>query len=132
RERGLWVTDLRATNGARAAPGPRPSFATEFVYPLWSGVNEKEKSLFYRQLYSMVGAGMPLYQAITTLGQQASNPRLRTAFAAMAQHILEGGRLSEVMARYRWIFSALELRMIEAGEIGGLLESVFQRLAEYL
>jgi type II secretory pathway component PulF len=132
RERGLWVMDLKTSGGAPSAPRERPSFSTEFVYPLWSGVNEKEKSLFYRQLYSMVGAGMPLYQAITTLGQQASNPRLKAAMAAMAQQILAGGRLSEAMARFRWIFSALELRMIEGGEIGGLLESVFQRLAEYL
>src|SRR5437763_13845837 len=91
RERGLWVTDLRTGGGARSAPrGERPSFATEFVYPLHSGVNEKEKSLFYRQIHSMVAAGMPLYQAITTLAQQTTNARMRSALSAMGQRILEG------------------------------------------
>src|SRR5436305_10963955 len=129
---GLWVTNVRATNGVRTVPRERPSFATEFVYPLYTAVNEKEKALFYRQIHSMVAAGMPLYQAISTLADQTSNPRLRRALAAMSQQILEGGRLSEVMARFPWIFSALEVRMVEAGELGGLLESVFQRLADYL
>src|SRR2546423_5101021 len=100
REMGLWVTNLRATNGARTVPRERPSFATEFVYPLYTAVNEKEKSLFYRQIHSMVAAGMPLYQAISTLVDQTSNPRLRRALAAMSQQILESGRLSEVMARF--------------------------------
>jgi len=132
REMGLWVTNLRTARGARQPPRERPSFATEFVYPLYNAVNEKEKSLFYRQIYSMVAAGMPLYQAISTLADQTSNPRLRRALAAMSQQILEGGRLSEVMARFPWIFSSLERRMVEAGELGGLLESIFQRLADYL
>src|SRR5436190_24204301 len=67
REMGLWVTKLRATNGARPAPRERPGFATENVYPLHSGVSAKEKALLYRQLHSMVAAGMPLYQAISSL-----------------------------------------------------------------
>src|SRR5437588_9332075 len=77
REKGLWVMDLRASRGARSGPArERPSFATEFIYPLHTGVNEKEKSLFYRQIHSMVAAGMPIYQAITTVAQQTSNSRL--------------------------------------------------------
>src|SRR5262245_5970932 len=136
REMGLWVTNLRSVGAPGVERRPQGSAAggaaAKVVYPIWSGVSAKDRSLMYRQLYTMVAAGMTLYQALLALGEQEPNPRLRSAIQAMAAHVLQGGRLSEVMARYPWIFSRLELRMIEAAEIGGLFQSVLQRLADYL
>jgi type IV pilus assembly protein PilC len=131
RDMGLWVTDLRPVGGGRQ-PRSQRSFAGEYVYPIHSGVNEKDRSLFYSQLHATLVAGMPFYQALVSLGEQTPNPRLRGAIREMAQHILDGGRMSEVMQRYPWLFSRLELRMIEAAELGGLMEECLRRLAAYL
>jgi type II secretory pathway component PulF len=118
--------------GGGREKGPPRSFAEEFVYPVHAFVSEKDKSLLYRQLHSMVAAGMPLYQALTLLGEQTPNGRIRMALQQMSQQVLNGGRISEIMERYPWLFTRLEIRMVEAGELGGLMEEILKRLADYL
>jgi type II secretory pathway component PulF len=133
REMGLWVTALNPIGGGAARERrPQRSFAEEFVYPIKSFVSEKDKALFYRQLHAMVAAGMPLYQALTSLGEQTTNGRVRMVVQQMAQQVLNGGRISDIMARYPWLFTRLEVRMVEAGELGGLMEEILRRLADYL
>jgi type IV pilus assembly protein PilC len=137
REQGLWVTEIRTAGRRAEGPGPAALPAGAETSPwlqMRPPVSLKDLALFYRQLHTLLNAGLPLYSSLETLGNptQSPNAHLRRVVHAISQHVLTGGRLSEGMARYPWLFSKMQLRMIEAGEAGGLLVEMFHRLAEYL
>ena len=133
RDEGLWVTDLRETGrqlGATRQIRQEDSIGQRLKSP----VSPKDLSLFYRQLFTLLNSGVALYQSLNMLSQgaQTPNPHLRAAAGFLAQHILSGGRLSEGMTRYPRIFDKMQVRMVEAGETGGVLVDIFRRLSEYL
>jgi type IV pilus assembly protein PilC len=132
RDQGLWVTQLQARGGvttpASAQSGPRPSL----IDPLWTGVSLQDLAFFFRQFATLIDAGVPLSQGLSSLSLQAPNPKLRRIVADIALQVQNGSQLSAAMGRYPWIFSSLQLRMIEAGEAGGLLDRMMLRIADYL
>jgi len=132
REQGLWVTDLRETGRRVSAPSSRQQ--DSLGQRLKSPVSPKDLSLYYRQLHTLLNSGVAIYQSLEMLSQPAQTPNthLRAAVHWLSRHVLAGGRLSEGMARYPRIFDRMQVRMVEAGEAGGLLVSIFQRLSEYL
>ncbi len=138
REQGLWVTDLKPSGGRqqREEPTAVPGARTEkgLGKKLFNPVSLKDLSLFYRQLHSMLHSGMGIYQAMEILSgpTQTPNAALRRVVQELGQHLLVGGRFSVVMERFPWLFDKMQVRMVEAGEQGGLLVEIFQRLAEYL
>ncbi len=137
RAQGLWITDLKQQRGGGGGPAPiTPTRRQEhtLMQRLFPPVSLKDLSLFYRQLHTLINSGMPLYGALETLSNtgQSPNKHLRRVVAAMAQDILAGGRLSQAMAPYPWLFDVMQIRMVEAGETGGLLVQIFERLADYL
>lgn len=135
REQGLWVTDLKVGGGSvRPAAGPRVRPEDSLGQRLKSPVSAKDLSLFYRQLYTLLNSGVALFQALEMLGQtnQTPNGHLQRATQYLSQHVLGGGTLSEAMARYPRIFDRMQVRMVEAGEAGGVLVDIFRRLSEYL
>jgi len=134
REQGLWVTDLRVQGARRREqPGAGPVEGGA-AKKMFSPVSLKDLSLFYRQLHTLLNSGMAFYQSLETLSHpnQSPNAQLRRVVAELAQHVLVGGRLSDGMARFPWLFDKMQIRMIEAAEMGGLLVDVLERLATYL
>lgn len=131
RERGLWVTDLRPSGRSPGAARPE---AGSTLKQLFNPVPLKDLALFYRQLHTMIQSGMALYHSLELLSgpNQTPNPHLRRVLGELARQVLAGGRLSERMAVYPWLFDKLQIRMIQAGEEGGLLVEVLERLARYL
>lgn len=134
REQGLWVTDLKVGGAAVRTQGYAIRKEDSLGQRLKSPVSPKDLSLFYRQLYTLLNSGVALYQALEMLSQnnQTPNTHLRRATLFLAQSVLGGGRLSEAMARYPRIFDRMQVRMVEAGESGGVLVDIFRRLSEYL
>jgi len=132
REQGLWVTDLRA-QGARRPSGAPGAGDQSILKGMFSPVSQKDLSLFYRQLFTLLNAGTPVYGSLEMLSQQNQTPNrhLREVVAVMAKRALEGRPLSESMARYPWLFDRMQVRMVEAGEHGGMLVEVLRRLAGY-
>jgi type IV pilus assembly protein PilC len=133
RAKGLWVTDLRAAGRARKEGIPADA-EKSLAKQVFNPVSLKDLSLFYRQLYTLLNSGMGVYQSIESLcdGRQTPNGSLRRVVREIAPRILAGGRLSEGMARFPWLFDRMQVRLVEAGESGGLLVEVLRRLAEYL
>lgn len=84
---------------------------------------------FTRQLAVLVGAGLPLLRSIRILADQSENANLREALNGVAQEVESGNTLSEGMSKYPSVFDRLFVNMIRAGEIGGALEQVLDRLA---
>ena len=89
-------------------------------------------ALFSRQLAAMLGAGIPVTQAISTLARQTENVTLKEAIADIASSIEGGLSLSEAFGKHRGIFSDLYIGMIGAGETGGILEEMLLRLSDQL
>lgn len=74
---------------------------------------------------------MGISRALKTLSQNATNAHLRRASGTMTVHTSEGGVMSEAMRRYPLLFNTLAVSMVEAGERGGFVETIFLRLADY-
>lgn len=106
--------------------------AEQVLYPIVSGVALRDAAAMYRQLATLVGAGLPLYQALASCESQTRNGRLKAILRECQTHVVGGGRLSEVLERHRYVFSDLQLAMLRAAEYGGTLDSTLDRLATYL
>jgi type II secretory pathway component PulF len=131
RQQGLWVTGLDPVGGERAsaaARAPRGSLLDSF----WTGVSLQEQAVFFRQFGTMVNAGMPLSRALSILGSQTRNRRLREVIDDLAGQAQAGGKLSEAFARHPSIFRRFQVAMVEAAEAGGMLDQILTRLADYL
>jgi type II secretory pathway component PulF len=102
------------------------------VYPVISGVLLKDVAVFYRQLATMIHAGIPLYQSLVTLEGQTRNPKLKEVLRSSQRQVEMGGKLSDVFVAYPWVFTEIQIEMIRAGEHGGLLDEMLNRIADYL
>lgn len=91
----------------------------------------KELGLFFRQLGSMVGAGTSIGKALGTMSQNASTPVMRRVSAEMQEQVMAGHQFSTCMQAFPGVFSELQRGMVSAGERGGFLERMLNRLADY-
>ena len=96
-----------------------------------AAVKQKELMVFTRQLATLIDAGLPLLQSLNVLQKQEPNPNLRATIAAIADSVQGGSTFSEALSAYPKLFNRLFVNMVKAGEIGGVLEVVLRRLAEY-
>ncbi len=94
-------------------------------------IKQKELMIFTRQLATLIGAGLPLLQSLTVLTKQEPNINLRATISGLAESVQGGATFSDALATYPKIFNKLYVNMVKAGELGGVLEVVLQRLAEY-
>lgn len=96
-----------------------------------TSIKSKSLSVFTRQLATLIGAGLPLLRSLTTLQKQEKNPVLKSTMAGLATSVEGGGTFSEALTQYPGIFNKLFVNMVKAGELGGVLEIVLTRLAEF-
>lgn len=94
-------------------------------------VKQKELMVFTRQLATLIDAGLPLLQSLNVLSKQEPNPNLRATIVALGESVQGGSTFSEALSAYPKMFNKLFVNMVKAGEIGGVLEVVLKRLAEY-
>jgi type IV pilus assembly protein PilC len=95
-------------------------------------VTTKDIVVFSRQFSTMVNAGLPILQGLTIVAEQAENPDFRVVMTKVRDDISNGVPLSEAMAKYPKVFSTLYVNMVKAGEQGGILDVIFERLSEYM
>lgn len=86
-------------------------------------------SAFSRQLATLIGAGLPLLRSLQILQEQVEDRNLKDALDGILESVEGGSTLSEAMAKFPKIFNRLYVNMVKAGEIGGALEQVLDRLA---
>jgi len=94
-------------------------------------VKQRELMIFTRQLATLIDAGLPLLQSLTILTKQEPNPNLRATIQGIADSVQGGSTFSEALSAYPKLFNKLFVNMVKAGEVGGVLEIVLNRLAEY-
>ncbi len=95
-------------------------------------VKAKELSIFTRQFSVMIDAGLPLVQCLEILSQQQDNKFFRQTLSQTRQDVEEGATLSAAMARHPKVFDQLFVNMIDAGETGGILDLILQRLSTFI
>jgi type IV pilus assembly protein PilC len=95
-------------------------------------VKSKELSIFTRQFSVMIDAGLPLVQCLDILAQQQDNKYFQQTLLQVRQDVEEGSTLAAAMARHSRVFDQLYSNMVEAGETGGILDIILQRLSTFI
>jgi len=106
----------------------------EFALPKFGGgkVKAKEIAIFFRQFSVMIDAGLPLVQCLEILAANQENVTAQKALTGVRMSVEGGATLANAMRGYPKVFDELTTNMIEAGETGGILDTILQRLAAYV
>jgi type IV pilus assembly protein PilC len=105
----------------------------EFNLPTFGGgVNAKELAVFTRQFSVMIDAGLPLVQCLEILASQQENKTFQKVLTGTRSAVEGGATLSSAMRQYENVFDALYVNLVEAGETGGILDTILQRLSSYI
>ena len=118
----------------RITPGPVRQKGKEFSMPTFGSgkVGTKEIAIFFRQFSVMIDAGLPLVQCLEILAANQENPAFQKTLTGVRTTVEGGATLANAMRQYPNVFDDLTTNMIEAGETGGILDIILQRLAIYV
>jgi type IV pilus assembly protein PilC len=118
----------------RITPGPIREKGKEFAMPSlgMNKVKTKDIAIFFRQFSVMIDAGLPLVQCLEILAANQENPAFQKTLTGVRTTVEGGATLANAMKGYPKIFDDLTTNMIEAGETGGILDIILQRLAIYI
>jgi type IV pilus assembly protein PilC len=128
RQMGYFVTKISVKKARKKAEAVGGGKKRGFVF---GGVRSKDLSAFTRQLSILQDAGLPILRSLRILGEQAKPGRLKYSVQDTCDSIEGGDTLSEAMAKNPKAFDRLYVNMIKAGEAGGALEVILQRLADF-
>ncbi len=95
-------------------------------------IKEKDIVVFTRTFSTMVDAGLPLVQCLEILAQQTENPIFSKAISDISQNVESGSTYADALRKHPKIFDELYCNMVEAGETGGILDTILNRLAAYM
>jgi type IV pilus assembly protein PilC len=123
RDKGFVVQDLKQS----AASFDFQKFQNSLVK-----VTVKEKAVFSRQLATLVNAGVAIVRGLGVLGDQCTNAKMKQALIDISNDVQSGVNLSDAMRKHPDCFDGLYVSMIQAGEVGGVLDEVLNRLAKLL
>ncbi len=122
KKRGLRILKLK--------PKPKDLFANiAFMQPK---VTNKDIVIFTRQFSTMIDAGLPLVQGLNILADQAENPTFRSILKQLTKDVEGGSTLAEAMKKHPKVFNDLFVNLVAAGEVGGILDTILQRLATFI
>jgi type IV pilus assembly protein PilC len=96
-----------------------------------SGIKKVHISRFTRQFATMIGAGLPMVQCLDILSKQMDSQEFRRIITEIKDSVSSGSTLSEAMKKHKKAFDDLYVNMVEAGEMGGALDTILVRLAGY-
>jgi type IV pilus assembly protein PilC len=114
------MTVLEITQKAKKSPFFKPK------------VNTGDIVIFSRQLSTLVSAGVPIVQGLNILEAQAENPAFKTVVTALRTDIEAGLSIADAMRKHPQAFTELYVSMIKAGEVGGILDTILERLSGFL
>jgi type IV pilus assembly protein PilC len=123
-EKGLVPVLVKETKSRGSGRG----FSIPF-FPKGGKVGLKDKVIFSRQFATMINAGVPITQSLNILKEQATVPSFRDAIADISSKVEGGSSLAGALAEHPDIFSPVYINMVKAGEAGGILDEILDRLA---
>ena len=110
----------------------KPKDIGEYIPALQPGVKDKDLVVFVRQFSTMIDAGLPLVQALDILKEQQSNPTFKRVIKQVKRDVEEGSTLSDAIKKHPKVFDNLFVNLVAAGEMGGILDVILNRLAAYI
>lgn len=125
---GVFLTELVEQTGVATVEA---ATGTRFSLPTFQRVPPLDLALATRQAATLLNAGIPLVEALTALTEQTENVRLRSALGRVRDRVNEGSHFADALA-HAGVFPDLYVSMVRAGEVGGALDAVLNRLADYL
>ncbi len=129
--KGLMVTSLAADGGAGKAAVVAP-VAKKGGFSFGKGkVTPEDVTTMTRQLATLIIAGLPLLRALELIHKQERNPAFKSVLQNIAESVSQGNNLSEALQAHPKVFDKLFVNMVRAGEAGGVLDKVLDRLAKF-
>ncbi len=132
KKQGQFPTNISETSAAAKPKGK--GFSLSFSMGGGSGTGKvpaKVLTVFTRQLSTLISAGLPLLRSLRTLSKQEKNVNLKKIMGILAESVEGGTTFSEALSQHPKAFNKLYVNMVKAGELGGVLEIVLTRLAEF-
>ena len=124
KDRGLFIKDIKEDRGHR--------FSLEDLQTSLTSVSDKDKAIFSRQFAALVNAGVALVRGLGVLAEECPNPKLKKSLDAINLDVQQGTNLSDSMRKHPQCFDDLYVALVQAGEVGGVLDEVLNRLAKLL
>ena len=132
KKQGRFPTNITETSAAAKPQRKGLSFSFSLGGGKGTGkVPAKVLTVFTRQLSTLISAGLPLLRSLRTLSKQEKNANLKKIMAGLAESVEGGTTFSEALSQHPKAFNKLYVNMVKAGELGGVLEVVLTRLAEF-
>ncbi|QHG14634.1 type II secretion system F family protein [Nostoc sp. ATCC 53789] len=126
RDQGFVIQELKQFQGFQ------PNFDLKKIQNSFVKVSVKDKAVFSRQFAVLMNAGVAIVRSLGVLSEQCSNTKLKQALIEISNDVQSGMNLSESMRKHPDCFDGLYVSMIQAGEVGGVLDEVLNRLAKLL
>lgn len=126
RQRGLFIQEIKQAQAFKFNFNLQ-DFQTSLIK-----VSVKDKAVFSRQFAVLVNAGVAIVRSLGVLSEQCPNPKLKKALVEISDDVQQGVNLSDAMRKHPQCFDALYVSMVQAGEVGGVLDEVMNRLSKLL
>jgi len=130
RDMGYYPIDVRANKKKSAAQSDISALPGLRIF--FHRIKAKQVMTFTRQLATLIDAGLPIMRSLNILHEQVESVIFKDKISEMARDIESGSSLSESMAKHPKVFDKLYVNMVRAGELGGVLEQVLNRIAQFL
>ncbi|MEB3213947.1 MAG: type II secretion system F family protein [Leptolyngbyaceae bacterium] len=127
RDQGLFVQDLK-----EAQTFDPNNIDLSVITDAMTSVTVKDKAIFSRQFAVLINAGVAMVRGLGVLSEQCSNPKLKKALMEINADVQQGTNLSDAMRKHPACFDGLYVSMVQAGEVGGVLDEVMNRLSKLL
>jgi type IV pilus assembly protein PilC len=128
----IALSQLKRRNLTVKKIKPKPKDLFENVAFMQPRIKKKDLVIFTRQFSTMIDAGLPLVQGLTILSEQTENPTFRKILKAVVADVEGGNSLGEALEKHPNVFDDLFVHLVTAGEVGGILDTILQRLAAYI
>ncbi|HEY9628439.1 MAG TPA: type II secretion system F family protein [Coleofasciculaceae cyanobacterium] len=129
REQGLFVQEISEDKGLLDRLN---SFDLSEIQTAMTSVSIKDKAIFSRQFAVLINAGVAMVRGLGVLSDQCSNPKMKKALQEISADVQQGTNLSDAMRKHPKCFDGLYVSMVQAGEVGGVLDEVMNRLAKLM
>jgi len=128
----IALSQLKKRNFKVKKLKPKPKDIFQNISFLKPKVTKKDLMVFTRQFSTMIDAGLPLVQGLTILAEQSENPTFKAVLKEITKDVEGGSTLAEAMKKHSKIFDALFVNLVAAGEMGGMLDTILRRLAQFI
>ena len=128
----IALSQLKRRNLTVSKIKPKPKDIFENVAFMQPKVTSKDIVVFTRQFSTMIDAGLPLVQGLTILADQMENKTFRLILKEITKDVEGGSTLAEALKKHPKVFDSLFINLVAAGEVGGILDTIMRRLADYI